>query len=148
MTTIDEEGEDQEQDALIAESWYEELVSTKPLEEDLTFEDIMLTPVHMMPEQTVLFSYRDYPTMHGDVQAEHGEVLAETAATHGDVHVAIQDNEDNEETYTVDEDEHGKYIELCFDPEMSKTILDEQQHDSMLPDEIATLRVYGGRSSY
>ena len=42
----------------------------------------------------------------------------------------------------VDEDEYGQYIELCFDPEMSKVILNEPQHDGMLPDEIATLRVY------
>ena len=46
----------------------------------------------------------------------HGDVLAETATVHGDVHVAIQDYADTEETYTADEDEYGKYIELCFDP--------------------------------
>ena len=51
LSTIDTEGEDQEQDTFVAESWYEELVGTKPLAEDLTFEDTMLTPVHMMPDQ-------------------------------------------------------------------------------------------------
>ena len=44
----------------------------------------MLTPVHMMPEQTVLFSCKEDQSMHGDV-------LVETSTVHGYVHVAIQD---------------------------------------------------------
>ena len=60
---------------------------------------------------------------------------------HGEVRVAIS-GADDAETYVVDEDEYGKYIELCFDPEMSKVILDEPQHDSMLPYEVATLIGY------
>ena len=114
----DEEGETQEQDTLIAESWYEELVSTKILEEDPTFEDTMLTPVHMMPEQTILFSCKEDPPVHGNVATRHGDLPTEPAALLGNVHVAIQDDEDTEETYTVDEDEHGKYIELCFDSDV------------------------------
>ena len=42
----------------------------------------------------------------------------------------------------LDEDEHGKYIELDFSPDMSPIVLDEEQWNSMPPAHIATMRVY------
>ena len=41
---------------------------------------------------------------------------------------------------SIDSDEHGEYVELCFDDDMAGVILDEDQHVGY--DEIATLRVY------
>ena len=46
----------------------------------------------------------------------------------------------------IDEDEIGKYVELCFTEEMSPVILDEDQ-TPLKPDEVTTIRVYVSANS-
>ena len=54
MQTIDEESEEDE-DTLIIESFYAELMSDEPLTEDDDYKEICVHPVQMMPEDIVLF---------------------------------------------------------------------------------------------
>eukprot|EP00959_Pyramimonas_sp_CCMP1952_P211396 4424169-Pyramimonas_sp.AAC.1 len=47
-----------------------------------------------------------------------------------------------DEGYSLDSDEHGPYLELCFIPEMSKVVLDQTQLAQLETDMVATMRVY------
>eukprot|EP00959_Pyramimonas_sp_CCMP1952_P033832 709961-Pyramimonas_sp.AAC.1 len=44
--------------------------------------------------------------------------------------------------YSLDSDEHGPYVDLCFTPEMSNIVLDQTQLAQLEPSMVATMRVY------
>eukprot|EP00959_Pyramimonas_sp_CCMP1952_P074546 1557474-Pyramimonas_sp.AAC.1 len=45
-------------------------------------------------------------------------------------------------TDSIDSDDSGRYVELCFTTEMSMVVLSEQQHMLIDADRVATMRVY------
>eukprot|EP00959_Pyramimonas_sp_CCMP1952_P391422 8203024-Pyramimonas_sp.AAC.1 len=45
-----------------------------------------------------------------------------------------------DEGYSLDSDGHGPYVELCFTPGMSKTVLDQTQLAQLEPNMVATMR--------
>eukprot|EP00959_Pyramimonas_sp_CCMP1952_P218476 4569433-Pyramimonas_sp.AAC.1 len=46
----------------------------------------------------------------------------------------------SDEGYSLDSDEHGPYVELCFTPEMSKVVLNQTQLAQLKTDMVATMR--------
>eukprot|EP00974_Lingulodinium_polyedra_P072391 7006163-Lingulodinium_polyedra.AAC.1 len=80
----------------------------------------------MMPEQTVLFA------------CQHESSCTSTC---NDVPVPIE-QADVDSASMIEEDEFGQYVELCCADEMPSIILQEDQHQQMQDDEVATLRVY------
>ena len=54
---------------------------------------------------------------------------------------------DLDDTYGLDFDEHGQYVELCFATDMSKVVLSEHQHQMLNDEYIATMRVYVSAAS-
>ena len=84
----------------------------------------------MMPEGTVLLMAAVEPD-----QVMPGNPLLES------VTILISDVE-CPESYIIDKDEIGPFVELCFTPEMAQNVLSEQQFDSLKSDDVATMRVY------
>ena len=132
LPTIQEDNEETSLDDLIMETFYAELVSTEPLEPDHSVEETLKysPPVHMMPEGTVLLMAAVEPD-----QVMPGNPLLES------VTILISDVE-CPESYIIDKDEIGPFVELCFTPEMAQNVLSEQQFDSLKSDDVATMRVY------
>jgi len=56
--------------------------------------------------------------------------------------VLIMETQHNSMDYACDRDEIGEYAEICFTPEMSPVILDENDYGELKDDEVATMRVY------
>eukprot|EP00959_Pyramimonas_sp_CCMP1952_P203762 4261271-Pyramimonas_sp.AAC.1 len=52
-----------------------------------------------------------------------------------------------DEGYSLDSDENGPYVELCFTPEMSKAVLDHTQLAQLETDMVATMRVYASSAA-
>ena len=138
LPTIHEENDGAQAEELIVESWYAELVSTEPLTD--TKEEmrgnVPLCPVHMMPEDTVVFT-----TEASDNQDQLGNELLETTD------ICLTDTEADPEKYLIDEDDTGQYAELCFTREMAPIVLNEEQHCGMNPDDVATMRIYISQNS-
>ena len=141
LPTIAEDSE--EDDDLTLQVFYAELTSDTPLESGPIYEepDPFRRPITMMPEDSILFMVNDDPD-----QELRGNVNPGPESL-GDEHLepceislllADPDSEDNH----IDTDDIGQYVELCFTPEMSATILDEEQLGNMRPQDIATMRVY------
>ena len=132
LSTIHEEDEGVQADELIVESWYAELMSDEQLEPmDQEHGNAPLYPVHMMPEQTVLFT-----TEASEEQVELGNELLENT----DIYLSDMDADPDD--YIIEEDDIGRYVELCFTSDMAPIILDEDQYRGIKPDELATMRVY------
>eukprot|EP00959_Pyramimonas_sp_CCMP1952_P450128 9425186-Pyramimonas_sp.AAC.1 len=47
-----------------------------------------------------------------------------------------------DDSYGLDSDENGRYVELCFTTEMSKVVVSEQQRMTLDADPVTTMRVY------
>jgi hypothetical protein len=135
LPTIYEEDEttSSHADELIVESFYAELMSDSPLQDDPTISQLfgngIPMPVYMMPEDTVLFM------AHDEDQVYRGCAILEK-----EVYIARE--ETSSDTQYIDRDDNGPYVEMCFPAEMSKIVLAEEDYDKMQPDDIATLRVY------
>jgi hypothetical protein len=128
-----EEDDDEEENELVVESFYAELMSEVPLDVDLRFQDDAGNehPVHMMPGNTVLITVKA-----DDDQVETGNELLES------VDLYLTDVNEADEHPTLDSDEIGPYVEICFTHDMAPIILDENQYNRFLIDDEATLRVY------
>jgi len=136
LPTIDEDDEERDDDSLMIECFYTELMDSLLLADDSRFPEMPKEQVYMMPEETVLFmvptsNEDDEPITH---DRSHGDVHLEEL----EVSLANADCKD----LTIEEDEIGEYVELCFTPDMSKLILSEDQFDNVSTNEQVTLRVY------
>ena len=135
LPTIHEDNEESDDNQLIVENFYAELMSDIPLQPDPLFEelhgDMHPLPVQMMPEDTVIFMAKG-----DDDRVLRGDMLLESAETY------ISDFDMSAENQTIDSDEIGTYVELCFTAAMAPIVLDEDQHNKLQCDEIATMRVY------
>ena len=131
LPTIHEEDDGAQADELIVESWYAELTSDTPLEPTKEEEhgNVPPCPVHMMPENTVLFTTEAS-------EGQHGNELPDTTD------IYMSDEDADPETYNIDEDDIGQYVELCFTGDMAPIVLDEGEARGMTPDDVATIRVY------
>ena len=146
LPTIHEENEETDMDDYHMESWYAELQLRRPdTDEPLSEYEEMLgdrtpQPVHMMPTNTVVMfaAYTEQLGVHGNVpqQSEHGNVALEP------VEVLVQDSPADNSDFTLDSDEVGSYVELCFASELSMIALDETQLANLREGDIATIRVY------
>eukprot|EP00959_Pyramimonas_sp_CCMP1952_P241156 5040145-Pyramimonas_sp.AAC.1 len=47
-----------------------------------------------------------------------------------------------DDSYGLDSDENGRYVELCLTTELSKVLLSEQQRTIFDADRVTTMRVY------
>eukprot|EP00959_Pyramimonas_sp_CCMP1952_P144641 3027341-Pyramimonas_sp.AAC.1 len=47
-----------------------------------------------------------------------------------------------DDSYGLDSDENGRYVELCLTTEVSKAVLSEQQRIILYADRVTTMRVY------
>ena len=56
LPTIHEDDAEYDEDAMVIEEFYSELMNEQPLEDDPEFEDYIPYPVEMTPENTVIFS--------------------------------------------------------------------------------------------
>ena len=153
LPTIHEDEDEHSLDEYILESFYAELMDQEPLDDEET-EELLdhYHPVTMMPANTFL--------IHGVEQDELGDPKDENEnVLHGNVHIqeetppeahgdvtlepvlttwSAAEQEDDE---PLEEDEIGKYVELCFTEDMTPVILAEDQTPPT-KNEIATMRVY------
>ena len=113
--------------------------------EDPDYDDSVYQPVYMIPEGMVQVTPTDEVrqtfyghTSRGDTSL--GNELCHDAQDRADVLISISSGEVGDLTLATEQDEHGEYIELCFEDHMANVILAEDQY--VYDGEIATLRVY------
>ena len=115
----------------MTEEFYKELISDKRLKDDVTFVEVPLQLVQMMPENTVSFmTGHNFDSGEGKQtfysQELRGNSHLVNADRNGDadvVHMEIDTNE-TECDDTTEEDESRQYVELCFTHGMASFILD------------------------
>lgn len=135
--TIDEENDATDTDELTVETFYAELVNdtSDPDREELSESPY---PVHLMPENTILFMAKAEGIKGHRVnmlprQVQHGSVFLDPQ----ELYLADLDNEPESET--TDYDETGTYVELCFTTDMVPIILDEAKHNQLRASDVATM---------
>ena len=118
--------------------------NTRPWTARPNCAEVPLAPIEMMPENTVQFMVplEHDRELHGDMPPTggYGSVPLDP------IEVYISDLEGTEAspTMTVDVDEIGPYVELCFTKDMAPIVLQEDQWENLKSesDQIATMRVY------
>ena len=131
LPTIEEETE--EEDENLIDSFYAELLSDEPLAQDPEYEEKMHIPVHMMPEDTLLF------TVTGNGGSRDPDVTGNGGS---EAHVLNMSCAETCEEDQNDIDEIGPYTEICFTEDMAPVVLDEKQLNYMQKNDVATIRVY------
>ena len=97
----------------------------------------------MMPEDTVLFMVKDDESeFHGDMNLSYDQSVYRGSMILESTEVLITETHPSSTDYACDRDEIGEYAEICFTPEMSPVILDENDYGKLKDDEVATMRVY------
>ena len=106
-------------------------MSDQPLEEDQTFIEILPHPIELLPEHTFLVSV-----------SPSAETRVHSSTEFEEIYLNVDPNliMDGECDNSIESDEAGKHIEVCFTDEVVKAILEE--HQEVVPGEVATLRVY------
>ena len=132
LPTIQEGDDEGNADELIVESYYAELMSDVPLQPDPRFEETPPTMVQMMPEDTILVMAT------GD---DDQEIRGNTTLESEEIYISDLDGSSADDQ-SIEYDDTGAYVEICFSDDMAPVILGEDQHNKLQPDEIATLRVY------
>ena len=136
LSTIDE-GSEQDSEALLLESWYTELMSEEKMLNTIPIDSLYTVPIYTVPDYSVLVTVASEPVqghlhMRGHPrQHDHEETY----------HVPLCST-DLDETYGLDFDQNGHYVELCFTTDMAKTVLTEQQHQLLDDESVTTMRVY------
>ncbi len=127
LSTIHEDEEEHEMDEYITETFYQELMSEDKLEEHVADLHDELVPVFM--------TYEDHVLMTGDDDN-----------TEEPVHI-FHSVDDVVDEVSLEEDEYGQYVELCFPGDMAKVVIDEDQLDQLKPGYEATVRVYASEKA-
>ena len=134
LPTIHEDNEEHDTDEFILENFYAELMSDKVLlqetDEQVSHGNVHLYPVHMMPENTVVFTVTNDG---GDSDEYQHEYVHDVML---DVNVHAEDN------ISLESDEIGTYVEICFTTDMAPVVLSETQYSNISDQDIATIRVY------
>ena len=112
-------------------------------------DSLYTIPIHTTPDNTVLVT-----TASDDVQGylQTGDQPQSQGHLPSRGHPQQYDSEesyyvplvstDQDDTYGLDFDEHGYYVELLFTQNVAKTVLTEQQHRLLTDDRVTTMRVY------
>eukprot|EP00959_Pyramimonas_sp_CCMP1952_P379367 7946562-Pyramimonas_sp.AAC.1 len=117
------------------EVWCAELQEGGELLEATPPEDLFAIPTKMVPYQSVLITVADAQRGHLPKWGRtHDSDAAETY--YAPMCTMVEDD-----SYGLDSDENGRYVELCFTTEMSKVVLSEQQHMILDADLVASMRV-------
>ena len=125
------------EDDLITQAFYEELISETPLSDAETpLAEVPPHPIYTMPEQIVYIATGDgemhmqewYPE---DIKDQSQTLIAQPTSTTPSDSTTTDDY--------MDEDDIGKYVEICYTDNMAPVILEEGQvvHEG----EVATARL-------
>ena len=145
LPTIHEDDEENNDDALVLESFYAELMKDETLVESDMPEEPDSYPICMADIECVEFSYHEPDDDDFDEAFltyrdfdERGNSLSQST-----LQIAIADiDSEVVDAIEPEADDQGKYFEICFTTDMAKTILSETQLENMESDDVATLRVY------
>ena len=136
LSTIAEESEG-ESDALYLETWITELMTdgSRAMTHTTPIDSLYTLPVYTTPDNAVLVTTAS-DDVQGHLQAGNPTPVQGHLQTRG--HPQQYDSEelyyvplvstDQDETYGLDFDEHGYYVELLSTHNVAKTVLTEQQH--------------------
>ena len=136
---LDPIAEESEEDNLLMQQFYDQLMSEEELpEHERTEEELQMRqsiPIYMNAEETVVFATIEYQDDTDSVS--HGYVNLDV-----EVNVPpVLHRYDNLEEYGETDDEGKKYIELCFPGAMAPIILDEDAANHIEEGQVATLTI-------